>query len=67
MKKLYAAIVFLIFIVPIKTHAQATGVGSRMNEVFMRTDLAAGPTLIRSLGNNLWPRWLSMDHRSKAL
>ena len=44
MKKLYAAIVFLIFIVPIKTHAQATGVGSRMNEVFMRTDLAAGPT-----------------------
>jgi len=44
MKKLYAAIVFLIFIAPIKTHAQATGVGSRMNEVFMRTDLAAGPT-----------------------
>jgi len=44
MNKRTLTFAIFIFIFSLATHAQLIGPGSRMNEIFQRTDLAAGPT-----------------------
>lgn len=44
MKKSSLLFILLLFVISLSSLAQLTGPGSRMNEIFQRTDLASGPT-----------------------